>query len=169
MSRYLSDLNLNTNPPSLTLISQHLNTRIYRGSGHAKDQIKFGNSYLKRWQVVLVVLACILISLTIGCCGFRVWQKRRTARGVGEEHRSVWRWYVDSLKGGWDEVRVLVEWGIGVEGGHGTRLYCITDACILLSKMTLMAISEMVAKKFKSIQPSRFAPDDSISRCRYTS
>lgn len=60
-----------------------------------------------------------LVSLTIAYNSWRMWQKKRVARGVGEEHRGFWRWYWFSLGDGTKKVSKGAGAGADGNGGKG--------------------------------------------------
>jgi len=75
-------------PISLTQISNPIEPRYYKGSGHANDRVKFGNAYLKRWQAGIIVFFIIFIPLMMLYFAWRVWRNRQ-----GKEDRAARRWW----------------------------------------------------------------------------
>jgi hypothetical protein len=67
------------------------------------DRLKFGSTYLLRWQFALVIVAIVLSFVAILYLAYFIWKKRRASNGgMGKKESSEWVEYKEELRASQD-------------------------------------------------------------------
>lgn len=67
------------------------------------DRLKFGSTYLLRWQFALVIVAIVLFAVGLTYLAYFIWKKRRASNGgTSKKESSEWVEYKEELRASQD-------------------------------------------------------------------